>query len=88
MAKEVVELQDEQPRGLFIPAGVAHGFISLTDVVLTYLVDNYYDGTDENGVAWNDPEIGLDWGEQLPMLSDRDAKSPLLTDIPKDQLPK
>ena len=57
---------------MFIPPGVAHGFAALTDLTLTYLVDNYYNPEDELGVAWDDPEIGADWGVADPVLSDRD----------------
>ncbi|MDP4973392.1 MAG: dTDP-4-dehydrorhamnose 3,5-epimerase, partial [Ilumatobacteraceae bacterium] len=49
-------------RGIFIPPGVAHGFASLTDMTITYLVDNYYNPNDELGVAYDDPAIGADWG--------------------------
>ena len=49
-------------RGIFIPPGVAHGFGSLTDMTITYLVDGYYNPTDELGVAWDDPAIAADWG--------------------------
>ena len=47
---------------MYIPPGVAHGFASLTDMVITYLVDGYYNPADELGVAWNDPAIDADWG--------------------------
>lgn len=67
--------------GLFIPPGVAHGFSSITDCVITYLVDGYYNTSDELGVAWNDPEIGADWGVENPILSPRDAANPLRADI-------
>jgi dTDP-4-dehydrorhamnose 3,5-epimerase len=63
-------------RGVFIPPGVAHGFASLTDMTITYLVDNYYNPADELGVAWDDPEIGADWGLNSPILSDRDQQNP------------
>ena len=56
-----MRLSGETPRGLFIPPGVAHGFLAETDLTLEYLVDRYFDGTDEWGVAWNDPELGIDW---------------------------
>ena len=59
---QVIELDQEVLRGVFIPAGVAHGFYAVTDAMLFYLVDSYYDGTDEWGVAWDDPDVGLDWG--------------------------
>ena len=87
MATEIVEMSADEPSGLFVPVGVAHGFLTLSDVVLTYLVDNYYDGTDENAVAWNDPDIGLDWSADLPTVSERDAQSPRLADIDPACLP-
>ena len=83
-----MELTAEEPLGLFIPVGVAHGFLALTDASLAYLVDNYYDGTDEHGVAWNDPEIALPWGVDTPILSERDADNPLLEDVPAGNLPE
>jgi dTDP-4-dehydrorhamnose 3,5-epimerase len=73
--------------GVFIPVGVAHGFAALTPATLTYLVDNYYDSSDEHGVAWNDPALDFDWGISEPVLSDRDLRNSLLRDIPAHQLP-
>jgi dTDP-4-dehydrorhamnose 3,5-epimerase len=67
--------------GVFIPPGVAHGFASLTDMAITYLVDSYYNPADENGVAWNDPSIKADWGLEDPLLSERDGNNPLSTEI-------
>jgi dTDP-4-dehydrorhamnose 3,5-epimerase len=63
-------------RGVFIPPGVAHGFAALTDMTITYLVDSYYNGADELGVAWDDPAIDADWGVSEPVLSARDQKNP------------
>jgi dTDP-4-dehydrorhamnose 3,5-epimerase len=63
-------------RGIFIPPGVAHGFAALTDMTITYLVDGYYNGADELGVAWDDPAIDADWGVSEPVLSARDQKNP------------
>lgn len=89
MATETLEIGEANNLGVFIPVGVAHGFLALTDVTLTYLVNNYYNGgKDENGVAWNDPDIGLDWGVETPLLSPRDAQNPLLKAIPADNLPR
>ncbi len=68
-------------RGVFIPPGVAHGFAALTDMTITYLVDNYYNPADELGVAWDDPAIAADWGVSDPILSDRDRKNPARADI-------
>jgi len=56
-------------------------------MTITYLVDGYYDPDDELGVAWDDPEIGADWGLSEPMLSGRDASNPARTDLPAHLLP-
>src|SRR5438067_5355184 len=70
-------------RGVLIPPGVAHGFSALTDMTITYLVDGYYNPADELGVAWDDPEIGADWGVHDPVLSERDAANPKRAEIPE-----
>jgi dTDP-4-dehydrorhamnose 3,5-epimerase len=88
LASDTFEMCDDGAAGLFIPAGVAHGFLALEEAVMTYVVDNYYDGTDEHGVAWNDPEIGLDWGIASPQLSPRDASNPILKEIPTAEMPE
>jgi len=85
---EVIELDQEALSGVFIPVGVAHGFYAVTDVMLFYLVDNYYDATDEFGVAWDDPDAGIDWeieGELL--ISTRDRQNPRMREIPEEDLP-
>jgi dTDP-4-dehydrorhamnose 3,5-epimerase len=76
-----VEIGDQDDRGIFIPPGVAHGFASLTDMTLTYLVDSYYNPSDELGVAWDDPDVGADWGVAEPILSERDRKNPRKRDL-------
>jgi len=51
-------------------------------------VDNYYDGTDEHGVAWDDPDLGLDWGVTgPPVLSGRDQRNPRASAIPQNLMP-
>ena len=88
LAHEVIEIGDRNNVGVFVPEGVAHGFLALTDCTLMYLVNNYYDaGQDEYGVAWDDPDIGIDWGVDNPLISPRDAGNPRLKDIPRDNLP-
>lgn len=67
--------------GMYIPPGVAHGFASISDLTLTYLVDGYYNAADELGVAWDDPAIGADWGLVDPVLSDRDRANPRRADL-------
>jgi dTDP-4-dehydrorhamnose 3,5-epimerase len=78
----VVDLDGSEDRGLFIPPGVAHGFASHTDLLLWYLVDGYYNPEDELGLAWDDPEVGADWGVAEPVLSDRDRANPSRREIP------
>ena len=85
---EVIELDGDVDQGVYIPPGVAHGFSALTDVLLTYLVDNYYDNSDELGLAWDDPEVGADWGVADPVLSARDQSNPRRADIPDDIRPR
>lgn len=74
---QVIQLDDHS--GLYIPPGVAHGFYAPVDAVMTYMVDRRYDGTDEHGVRWND--LGIAWGVETPMLSERDRRNPRLAEI-------
>lgn len=69
-------MSGETPRGLLIPPGVAHGYAALSDVTLVYVVNRYYDGTDEFGIAWDDPALGIEWGLKDPLLSERDRGNP------------
>jgi dTDP-4-dehydrorhamnose 3,5-epimerase len=69
--------------GVLIPPGLAHGFASLTDMTIMYLVDGYYNPADELGVAWDDPEIATDWGVTDPVLSERDLANPKRAEIPE-----
>ena len=84
-----IDMGEEHNLGLFIPVGVAHGFYAVTDCTLVYIVNNYYgDGSDERGVAWNDPQIGINWGVDTPVVSARDQNNRRLADIPADELPR
>jgi len=76
-----VEGGDNNHLGVFIPPGVAHGFASLSDMAITYLVDGYYNPADELGVAWDDPAIDADWGVVDPILSERDRTNPGRSEI-------
>jgi dTDP-4-dehydrorhamnose 3,5-epimerase len=82
-----LELSGDNHHGVFIPPGVAHGFAALTDMVITYLVDGYYNANDELGVAWDDPAIGADWGVASPILSERDRSNPRRADIDPGRRP-
>lgn len=63
------------PQVLYIPPGVAHGFLGLTDVDLIYWVTHYYDSTDEFGVVWDDPTLNAPWDTHDPVLSERDKNN-------------
>jgi dTDP-4-dehydrorhamnose 3,5-epimerase len=71
-------------KSLHIPKGVAHGFYARRDVMLHYMVDNYFTGEDEFGITWNDPDLGIEWGATDPILSDRDKANPMLQVVLKD----
>lgn len=84
-----LELHDTGVRQLYTPPGVAHGYCVLSDWAdLHYKVSRYYDASDEGGVRWNDPEIGIDWPVKEPDLSSRDAGYPLLAGLSRRQLPQ
>ncbi len=73
---QTCDISGDNHWGVYIPPGVAHGFAALTDAVLTYLVDGYYNPADELGVAWDDPQIAADWGIDTPIMSERDRTNP------------
>lgn len=72
----LMHMDGEGSQGLLIPPGVAHGFLALERSSLIYVVSSYYDGTDEQGIAWDDPDLGIDWGCSAPLLSERDRTNP------------
>lgn len=76
-----VELSAENKRQLLIPRGFLHGFVTLTDEVeFLYKADNFYTPEADRNIRWNDPEIGVEWGIDDPILSEKDAKAPLLSE--------
>ena len=77
-----VELSAENKRMLFIPRGFGHGFRTLTeDVEFCYKVDNLYNKACDRGIRYNDPTIGVAWGDVVEeQLSVKDTTSPLLAD--------
>jgi len=76
-----VVLSGENNLMLWIPAGFAHGFLSLQDgTVVSYKCTTLYDKKSERGIRWNDSDIGIDWGTNNPMLSQKDAELPFIKD--------
>jgi dTDP-4-dehydrorhamnose 3,5-epimerase len=79
---EGYELDDVDHRQLFIPDGFGHGFCVLSDSAdVLYRVSSYYDQELESGIAWDDPEIAIDWPVRDPVLSDRDRSAPPLAEV-------
>ena len=74
-----VELTEDNKKQLLVPKGFAHGFLTLTDdVEVQYKVDEYYSPENDRSVRFDDPEIGVVWGVDSPILSDKDLNAPLL----------
>jgi dTDP-4-dehydrorhamnose 3,5-epimerase len=81
------ELDDVAHRQLFIPVGFAHGFCVLSEVAdVSYKVSSYYDPQTEAGIAWDDPDIGIEWPISEPQLSERDRSGARLAEV-ADSLP-
>jgi dTDP-4-dehydrorhamnose 3,5-epimerase len=75
-------LDDVKHRQLFVPVGFGHGFAVLSEVAdVAYQVSSYYDPATESGIAWDDPEIGVDWQVTDPLLSERDKSAPTLAEV-------
>lgn len=75
----MVELSDANKRQLFIPRGMAHGFLVLSDeAIFTYKVDNPYSPKTEAGIRWNDPDLAIEWPVDLSTVqtSEKDLKQP------------
>lgn len=80
-------LDDQAHRQLWVPVGFAHGFQVLSDVAdVAYKLTSLYDPATEAGIAWNDPDVGVEWPLDHPLLSERDTTAPLLAEI-ADELP-
>ena len=80
-----VELSAETWNQLYIPVGFAHGFCTLEpDTELLYKVSAPYSRDDDRGIAWNDPDLGIEWpvGEDDAVLSEKDAVQPAFADLP------
>jgi dTDP-4-dehydrorhamnose 3,5-epimerase len=84
-----VILSSKKQNQIYIPTGFANGFLALTETVqFLYKCSDYYDPKDEYGVVWNDPTLGISWGVNSPVLSEKDSKYLPLAGIPHELLPK
>ena len=77
-----IELTEENFKTFWVPSGFAHGFTTLADqTIFSYKCTNYYNQASEGGLMWNDPDLGIDWGIQNPILSNKDTKNALFKDF-------
>ena len=77
-----VELTEENKKQIFIPRGFGHAFVTLTDdAEIQYKADNYYSAEHDSAILWSDPDIGIDWGVEDPIVSDKDKAAPLLKEV-------
>ena len=82
-----VRLDDAAHRQLYVPVGFAHGFCVLSETAdVAYKLSSYYDAGTEAGIAWDDPDVGVEWPVTEPVLSERDRGAPRLAEI-ADELP-
>jgi dTDP-4-dehydrorhamnose 3,5-epimerase len=77
----MLEFDGEEPAAIKIPVGVAHGFYFHTPAVHLYGVSEYWDTADELGCHWRDRELAIPWPDDTPIISDRDAQLPPLSDL-------
>jgi dTDP-4-dehydrorhamnose 3,5-epimerase len=75
-------LNDVHHRQLFVPVGFGHGFAVLSEVAdVAYLLSSLYDPATESGIAWDDPDVGVEWQVSEPLLSERDKSAPRLSEV-------
>jgi dTDP-4-dehydrorhamnose 3,5-epimerase len=81
------ELDDVSHRQLYVPVGFGHGFCVLSeDADVAYKLSSYYDPATEAGIAWDDPDVAIEWPLADPVLSERDRNAPRLAEV-ADELP-
>jgi dTDP-4-dehydrorhamnose 3,5-epimerase len=84
-----VELSASNHRQLYVPAGFAHGFCVLGDsALLFYLCTTQFNAEYDSGIAWNDPDIGIEWPIEPGSLSEKDRNAPRLRNVPRERLPR
>src|SRR5579871_547732 len=84
-----VVLSGENHAQIYIPKGFAHGFVVRSETAdFLYKCSDYFDASDDRGVLWNDPALGIDWAEPSPIISEKDQRYLPLARIPHEQLPR
>jgi len=84
-----IELSAGNHRQLYVPAGMAHGFCVLGDsAMMVYMCTAEYNAEADAAIAWNDPDIAVDWPRSPRRMSAKDKNAPRLSAVPEDQLPR
>jgi dTDP-4-dehydrorhamnose 3,5-epimerase len=83
------DLSEENHRQVYVPIGFGHGFCVVSDVAdVIYKVSGYYDADIERGIAYDDPDIGVEWPSDIELsVSERDSTAPRLAELGDDELP-
>jgi len=77
-----VMLSADNKTQLYIPRGFGHAYVTLTDdTEVLYKTDNYYSPEHDGAIRWSDPDLGVDWGIEDPILSEKDKNAPLLKEL-------
>ncbi|KML68265.1 dTDP-4-dehydrorhamnose 3,5-epimerase [Pectobacterium peruviense] len=77
-------LSEENKTQFWLPPGLAHGFVVLSDIAdFEYKCTDYYDPSDEGCLLWNDPDLGIEWPISTPQLSEKDKVGKLFKDLAK-----
>ena len=79
---EAVILSEHNKLQFWVPPGFAHGFVVLSDIAdFEYKCTDFYDSTDEGSILWSDPDLGIQWPVQNPIVSSKDAVAKQLADL-------
>lgn len=82
-------ISSENKRQFWIPEGFAHGFLVTSETaLLAYKCTALYDSNADAGISWDDPDIGIEWPVEEPILSEKDRKAPRLSEMPDGMLPR
>jgi dTDP-4-dehydrorhamnose 3,5-epimerase len=84
-----VTLSEENKLQIYVPPGFAHGYLVLSETAdFLYKCSDYYDPSDDRGVLWSDPAIGIAWDIAEPIVSAKDQELPRLADVALEMLPR
>lgn len=83
-----VYLSEENRRQVYVPEGFAHGFCVLSETaIILYKCSDFYAPDSEGGILWCDPDLGVEWPVEDPLVSDKDRRFSFLRDVPRERLP-